>query len=1259
MMKNSPQQVVLSEILLCNRIEHPIVIIKTTYNLISSSILFMRYFKKGTSNFTQAGKFLLTFICYIVVGLQLTESFAQDQNYVRTRVPRNAVTDVPTLDANTGTPSLVQVSYKYVDVFGKQTQTVASQQSPSGKDVVQITEYDQRGHQSKQWLPYTIANSTPGSYRINGISETTAFYSPGSGAQTLALTSVPYSETRYEFTPAARLTASAFPGEAWQMTAGHIVTTSYTNIISAKMWALTVSGASSSGNYNSENLTAVSVYDENGNIAKQVKDRNGNLVSKAIMTGSATSLITDYIYDDANNLCYVIPPLPASVTAPTSFTENDAVFKNFFYAYHYDGKNRLIEKKVPGKGWEYFVYNKLDQVVLSQTPAQLSMGVWAYFKYDAAGRTISTGTLPSTSTRTSFQATVDNYSGPLFETFTNGAANYGYTDNSYPDNSITTSKKVLTVSYYDTYLFLNNSSINPNSSVFKAPVADTLFKMPTGAQTGSLTNVLGAPSPTYLLSVNHYDLQGRNVNTISQSFKSGATAAGNYDIVENQYAVTSGLNTRNKRLHFIGGVQKLAVTSWNSYDLAGRKKVLKQQYNSDPVFTPAMYEYNEVGQLITKHLQSASSAAVPAASGFMQHVDYRYNPRGWLTRINDPASITDATYGTQDLFSEQIDYEQPNSSYTGTTPQYNGNISTLSWQSLYKPDLLLTQEKKGYVLSYDALNRMTSSQFKSASGNDKYNEVLSYDNLGNILTLNRTNGSASNFINKLIYNYGSGTLQSNVLQSVTDNLGSENYTSTFSYLPSGSEYSNSKMLVSSITYNELNLPTLINFSSGKNITLLYTATGIKLERVIKNGSTPIEDRSYISGIEYTTGDTPEAFYTETGRARPNGTGYTLEYSIADHLGNTRAVFGDNDHNGNFTTNDIVQITDYYAFGRQIPYLDDVTPKYSYKFGNKEYSDDLNAYDFGARYFNPVTARWNAVDDMADKSRRWSPYSYAYNNPVRNIDPDGNFSYDFSTAYANAQATATTVPTKIFDAYVQAAMWDSMDSDYAAGKTDKPAPRPPLSADLIMGMPSKEWMKFWIGNGPSGGSSLFYALNSDGDRGQKGGLGNFLVHLTPFGGIVDFANAAREGNVAGAVLGLASTAAFFTGEGVVSKAASGEGQVASSMTTAAAAPVIAEAKNEGGLNLFKFGAPQTTTAEGWKTGDYFLKMFDQGSPKLNWKQNSGFLRREMGYGNPIFDSYIKPDGSLQQTGGFLNAERSLLIDRGWNFHLNTGAWMPPK
>jgi len=113
-----------------------------------------------------------------------------------------------------------------------------------------------------------------------------------------------------------------------------------------------------------------------------------------------------------------------------------------------------------------------------------------------------------------------------------------------------------------------------------------------------------------------------------------------------------------------------------------------------------------------------------------------------------------------------------------------------------------------------------------------------------------------------------------------------------------------------------------------------------------------------------------------------------------------------------------------------------------------------------------------------------------------------------------------------------------------------------------------------------------------------------------------------------------------------------------MSTVRMPVAVARESARGGLNLFKWGAPQTTRMTGWKVGDYMLHLPDKGTPKLNWKANYGALRREMSLGKPIFDSYRFPNGDLIPTGGFLNAERSILQGRGWNYNPFNGAWMPP-
>jgi hypothetical protein len=70
---------------------------------------------------------------------------------------------------------------------------------------------------------------------------------------------------------------------------------------------------------------------------------------------------------------------------------------------------------------------------------------------------------------------------------------------------------------------------------------------------------------------------------------------------------------------------------------------------------------------LPKHLHSRNE------TGFAQTVDYRYNIRGWLTSINDPAINPTA------LFNFNLKYNDP--TLSGVDAQYNGNISQANWKN--------------------------------------------------------------------------------------------------------------------------------------------------------------------------------------------------------------------------------------------------------------------------------------------------------------------------------------------------------------------------------------------------------------------------------------------------------------------------------------------------------------------------------------------------------------------------------------------------
>ncbi|SIT26127.1 RHS repeat-associated core domain-containing protein [Chryseobacterium ureilyticum] len=111
------------------------------------------------------------------------------------------------------------------------------------------------------------------------------------------------------------------------------------------------------------------------------------------------------------------------------------------------------------------------------------------------------------------------------------------------------------------------------------------------------------------------------------------------------------------------------------------------------------------------------------------------------------------------------------------------------------------------------------------------------------------------------------------------------------------------------------------------------------------------------------------------------------YQYKDHLGNVRISFG----RTSAGALEITDANDYYPFGMNHlktgnAFFGQGNYK-NYKYNGKELQE-TGMYDYGARLYMSDLGRWGVVDPLAETSRRWSTYTYAFNNPLRFIDPDG-------------------------------------------------------------------------------------------------------------------------------------------------------------------------------------------------------------------------------------------------------------------------------
>ena len=510
-------------------------------------------------------------------------------------------------------------------------------------------------------------------------------------------------------------------------------------------------------------------------------------------------------------------------------------------------------------------------------------------------------------------------------------------------NKVTTSgTNVLVQHFYDSYAFRSQAGFN-NSNF-----PDDASGNGKGALTASVATVLGSSNKIY--TAYYYDIKGRVAKTVQSNLLGG------YDVTATIYTFTDKPATVT-HTHTASG--KPTRTEMYTYSYNRADRLLKVEHTlGGTKITLADYAYDNLGRLQSKSLHGSAT----------NKLTYAYNVRGWLTGIS----------GSK--FTQNLYYNNGNG-----TAKYNGSISSMTWKAGNESTV------RGYKFTYDGLDRMLNATYGetaniSTNANRFSENVTGYDKNGNIKTLQRygqTAASGYGLIDNLTF-----TLGGNQLTRVDDAVATSAYNNGFEFkdgVKQANEYnydSNGNLTkdlnkgITNISYNCLNLPSVVTFSDGSTITYTYAADGTKLKTVHKTGSTTTTT-DYCGNVVYENG-VQKLLLTDEGYVTLSDNKY--HYYLKDHQGNNRVVINQ--------SGTVEETNHYYPFGGVFASAGNVQP---YKYNGKELDakKGLNWYDYGARHYDAVLGRFTTNDRFAEKYYSMSPYQYGANSPVGNIDVNGD------------------------------------------------------------------------------------------------------------------------------------------------------------------------------------------------------------------------------------------------------------------------------
>ena len=911
---------------------------------------------------------ILIRLIFVLAGLSFALGLSADNTNLITEItPRKAMDNIDTSQI-LNDPTWATVKRTYYDPMLRPTLMVLHKHTPTQNNLVTLNEYDCYARPTKEWLPIMIeATNSLSSSLFKSMA--TQYYNNDSR---------PFVEKSYSTTTWDNgIIMNELVGI---QTAGSDMKTHRTKFVSRgntsdeiKLFQVAPSG----------HLECIGFYDENMLFVKETTDEDGS--TKLVYTNLRNDLVmekidnatTYYVYNDLNQLCYVLPPLAANQITNGTYCDTVDCLKKYAYVYKYDERGNQIYKRLPGCEPVLMVYDKGDKLVLSQTGSQRAKGnFWMVYKYDALRRLVYTAEIDVK--EATYEDYLQSFSGwYMRENFSTGTINHpmsntGYSRSFFHNNPT----KLLTVNYYDSYKFLELMSENVRNHMQFSAFEDNDTCCAKGLLTGTRTYYLDG-SGNYSETVYYYDYRGREIQRRSTNHLDG------YDVLSTKYDFVNNITdtwaTKSTRYDTITEHYQY------SYDHANRPTETIYTFNNESPIVLQSYHYDELGRVRSRHIHNG-----------IDSVAFCYDIRNQITQIKSSN------------YEQKYYYNQTCPIGNGTAmPTYSGNISATTWT--------YENQVNGYMYYYDKLNRLKStySIINGEWGDYYYSENFTYDAHGNIATFNRWDDY--DVIDNLYLTYNGNQLMRAEDTWETFNYEAKEYhnnntsSDDFAYDANGNMIYDKDRGIAAIRYNLLNLPDTIQFMNGNQIVHRYDAVGNRLTTnyYTRKVTTTVPLGNTLRGTFNTNNYhiTREAFhdncvYTANNRDLfgiefvHNPEGYIRYYGPEEHyhfyyikdlLGNIRETYVHPEAG----YKECIQRMQYYPSGLpwEVVYNPSEQP---YKYNSKEFVEmhGLDEYDSKARWYYPAICRTTTMDPLAEKYYSTSPYAWCGNNTMRFVDPDG-------------------------------------------------------------------------------------------------------------------------------------------------------------------------------------------------------------------------------------------------------------------------------